>query len=93
LNRLRVKSILKNTIQNKDNYKGFRKIYQRTIRAAKNAYYKEQLQIHSKNGKHVWQIINEIVDRGKKCESGFPATVDAVDGTQHQDLMDVAKTL
>ncbi len=90
LNKLQFKATT--TPQNVENYKEFRRVYQRTIRTAKNLYYEIQLEIHSKNGKKVWQIIGEITERTKCCEAKLPTSI-VINGTRHTNALDVSDIL
>lgn len=92
LSKLRVKSILRSTQKNVERYKEYRLNYQRTIRAAKSRYYEAQLQVHSQNGKRVWQIINEITERKCKTESNFPASL-TTSKVQHRSPEQIANAL
>jgi len=89
LNKLRVKSVQKRTPANLFKY---RKIYQQTMRKAKDLFYQNQLCLHFKNGKKVWEIVNEITERTTRSGDNFPTSL-AVNNCIIKEPRDIANGL
>jgi len=64
--KLSLNSIKFPTHENISNYKNYRKLFNKLIRASKKSYYEEQLKLNQSNMKKTWELINQATKRGLK---------------------------
>jgi hypothetical protein len=62
-------------------YKNFSKIYFKTVCAAKKLHYSNLLTENAKNPKKTWDTFNEILGRGRPCESVEKIVINGQDVT------------
>jgi hypothetical protein len=68
-------------------YKNFRKVYQKTLRAAKKLYITSNLRNCNGNPRETWKVLNEAI--GKSSEKGKITKIN-VNGTTCEDPADIA---
>ena len=64
----RKKFLKKTTESNENEYKALKREYNKTLRKAKNEYYKNELKKAGKDSKKVWVCINKLIGRNSKKE-------------------------
>ncbi len=67
---------------NINNYKTYKSVYQRTIRAAKKLHISDKITENAKNPKKTWQTLNEIL--GKEIKSATVSQIN-INGTVSSD--------
>ena len=60
---------------NEYNYKSAKRIYEREIKMAKSNYYKNEIFKNNKNGKKLWQLLDEVTERKSKGDSSGNITL------------------
>ena len=58
-----------------NNYKNYKKLFQKLLKKAKSNYYSNLLNKHNFDSKKTWQIINEVTGRKKASNDTFPKNV------------------
>ena len=64
----RKKFLKKTTESNENEYKVLKREYNKTLKKAKNEYYKNELKKAGKDSKKVWECINKLIGRNSKKE-------------------------
>ena len=68
-----------------ENYKNYKKIFQKLLIKAKSNYFSGLLNQHKGDSKKVWRIVNEVVGRKKTSNDCLPKTIKQSDGFNIQD--------
>ena len=88
-NKLHKKFICRPNPANEASFKQYRNILNKTIKAAKNKYYKEQLEENKDNPKRLWGTLFEIINK-KKGHDHLPAHFEHQDKLIHKPV-DIAE--
>ena len=87
--KVRKKFIKKPTESNENEYKVQKREYNKTLRNAKNEYYKNELKKAGKDSKKVWACINRIIGRNSKKEPSTSITHNNIEMTNNEEIANV----
>ena len=87
-NQLHKLSISEPSAFNTQKYKQYKTLYFRTLRGAKKLYFTNKLKENAKNPKKIWQTLNEILGKTKKCESPSEININDVPETDPTKIAD-----
>jgi hypothetical protein len=86
-NKLFAKAVSEPNEVNKNRYKQYKSIYQRTIRAAKKLHISNTLRENANNPKKTWQTLNELLGKNSKSDSVSQININ---GTVNNDSKTIA---
>jgi len=77
--------------ENKNTFKTFRNLFNKTLRAAKKLYFEKQLQKNFKNLKKTWEILRSVINSGGPKRD--PITELFVNGVNYTEPLHIANIL
>ena len=85
----RQKFLKKTTESNENEYKALKREYNKTLRKAKNEYYKNELKKAGKDSKKVWECINKLIGRNTKKETSTSIIHDNRVVTNNEEIANI----